>query len=285
MIKKVTVKTLKKYKDTNEKFSMLTSYDYSTAKYIDEAGIDVILVGDSAAMVVLGYENTNNIGIDEMALFTKAVSTGAKRALIVADMAFMSFTDISEGLKNAGRLIKSGANAVKIEGCSDYILELVKRCTELGIPVMAHLGFTPQSQNVLGGFVIQSKNFEATLNLLEQAKKLEQAGAFAVVLEMVPEESAKFVTENLNIPTVSCGGGRYCTGQVVVVDDMLGKFSDFKPKFVRRYGDLKSYITDCATKYHNDIKSGSFPSDEEVYHLTDDEAKQLNIHCNALQLH
>lgn len=282
MIKKVTIKTLKKLKDSGEKISMLTAYDYSTAKYIDEAGIDVILIGDSAAMVVLGYENTNSIGVDEIALFTKAVARGAKRALIVADMPFMSFTDISEGVKNAGRLIQSGANAVKIEGCSDYILELIKRCTELGIPVMGHLGFTPQSQNVFGGFVVQSKNFEATLNLLEQAKKLEKAGAFSVVLEMVPEESGKFVTENLDIPTISCGGGKYCNGQVVVIDDMLGKFSEFKPKFVRRYGDLKSVITACAQEYHNDIKSGNFPSDEEVYHLSEDEAQQLNLHSGVL---
>ena len=276
MIKKVTVSTLQKIKDNNEKFSVLTAYDYSVAKYCDEAGIDVILVGDSLGMVILGYDSTTYVEMDEMKVFTKAVSRGANRAMVVADMPFMSYnTDLSNALKNAGDLIKCGANAVKIEGCNDYIVELVKRCTQSGIPVMAHLGFTPQFLNAIGGYNIQGKSYEATIEILEQAKKLEQAGAFSVVLEMVPEESAKYIDEHLTIPTVSCGGGKYCTGQVVVSDDMFGKYSEFKPKFVRRYCDMKSIILNAIKQYDYDVKNGLFPSADEVYTMPDEELQKL----------
>lgn len=279
MVKKVTVRTLKKIKENGEKFSMLTAYDYSTAKYLDEAGIDVILIGDSLAMVALGYENTNSIGVDEMAIFTKAVARGVNRAMVVTDMPFMSYTiDIPSALTNIGDMVRLGANAVKLEGCNDYMLELIKRTTQMGVPVMGHIGFTPQSQNVIGGHIIQGKNVDATLEILEQAKKLEQAGVFSIVLEMVPEESAKFISENISVPTISCGAGRYCTGQVIVCDDLFGKFSEFKPKFARKYGDMKSLILDCAKKYNEDVKNGSYPNDDEVFKLTPDEAKQLELH-------
>lgn len=276
MIKKVTVSTLQKIKENNEKFSMLTAYDYSVAKYCDEAGIDVILVGDSLGMVILGYDSTTYVEMDEMKVFTKAVSRGANRAMVVADMPFMSYnTDLSTALKNAGDLIKCGANAVKIEGCNDYIVELVKRCTQSGIPVMAHLGFTPQFLNAIGGYNIQGKSYDATIEILEQAKKLEQAGAFSVVLEMVPEESAKYIDEHLTIPTVSCGGGKYCTGQVVVSDDMFGKYSEFKPKFVRRYCDMKSIILNAIKQYDYDVKNGLFPAADEVYTMPNEELQKL----------
>lgn len=266
MAKKVTVRTLTKLKENGEKISVLTAYDYSTAKYIDEAGIDIILIGDSLAMVALGYENTNSIGVEEMSVFTKAVANGVTRAMVVTDMPFMSYTvDIPEALKNIGNMIKLGANAVKLEGCNDYILELVKRCTQAGIPVMGHIGFTPQSMNTIGGYLIQGKTQEAAMEILEQAKQLEQAGAFSVVLEMVPEECGKLITENLNIPTISCGAGRYCDAQVLVSDDVFGKYSDFKPKFARKYGDMKSLIFECAKKYNEDVKSGKFPSEDEVF--------------------
>ncbi len=279
MVKKVTVRTLKKIKESCEKFSMLTAYDYSTAKYLDEAEIDVILIGDSLAMVALGYENTNSIGVDEMAIFTKAVAKGVGRAMVVTDMPFMSYTiDISSALTNIGKMVKLGANAVKLEGCNDYMLELIKRTTQMGVPVMGHIGFTPQSQNVIGGHIIQGKNVDATLEILEQAKKLEQAGVFSIVLEMVPEESAKFISENISVPTISCGAGRYCTGQVIVCDDLFGKFSEFKPKFARKYGDMRSLILDCARKYNEDVKNGNYPNDDEVFKLTPDEAKQLELH-------
>ncbi len=282
MIKKVSVNTLQKYKDNGEKFSMLTAYDYSTAKYFDEAGIDVLLVGDSLSMVILGYDSTTKVSMEEMTVFTKAVARGANRAFIVADLPFMSYhTSLESALTNAGSMIKNGANAVKIEGCSEHILNVVKRCTESGIPVMGHLGFTPQFLNTIGGYNIQGKSYDSTLAILEQAKKLEQAGAFSVVLEMVPEECARYISENLNIPTVSCGAGRYCTGQVLVSDDMLGKYSDFKPKFVRRYADMKSLILDAAKQYDFDVKNGKFPADDEVYTLPEDELKQLELHRGA----
>ena len=259
-----------------EKLSMLTAYDYSTAKYIDEAGVDMILVGDSLGMVVLGYDSTVQVTMDEMKIFTQAVCRGAKRAFVVADMPFMSYhADLSEGVKNAAQLIKCGAKAVKIEGATDHILNVVRRCVESGVPVVGHLGFTPQFVNTLDGYTVQGKSYETTLGILRQAKALENAGAFAVVLEMVPEESAKYITENLCIPTISCGAGRYCTGQVMVSDDMLGKYPDFCPKFARQYGNMREFITDCARRYDADVKSGKFPADDEIFRLSENEAKQL----------
>ena len=276
VIKKVNVNTLQKIKNTGEKFSVLTAYDYSTAKYLDEAGIDVILIGDSLAMVALGYDTTHKIGVEEMSIFTKAVAKGVSRAMVVTDMPFMSYNiDLESALVNVCNMIKYGANAVKIEGCSDYILNVIKRCVESGIPVMGHLGFTPQFLNTIGGYNIQGKTFDTTIAILEQAKKLEDAGVFSIVLEMVPEESAKFITENLSVPTISCGAGRYCTAQVMVSDDMLGKFSDFKPKFARKYGDMKSLILNCAKQYDYDVKNGIFPSDDEVFKLDNAEFEQL----------
>ncbi len=266
MYKKVTVKTIQKFKDENKKFSVLTAYDYSTAKYIDEAGIDVILIGDSLSMVALGYDTTHSIGIEEMRIFTGAVARGVQRALIVTDMPFLSYhTDVPSAVKNSGEMIKLGANAVKIEGFSDYILDVIRRLVETGIPVMGHLGFTPQFLNTLGGYKIQGKTKEAADEILKQAKKLEKAGVFSIVLEMVPQESAKYITENLTVPTISCGAGKYCDAQVLVSDDVFGKYSDFKPKFARKYGDMRNLIFECAKQYNDDVKSGKFPSDEEVF--------------------
>ncbi len=266
MAKKITVNTIQKYKDNNEKFSVLTAYDYSTAKYIDEAGIDIILIGDSLAMVVLGYETTHSIGVDEMAVFTGAVARGVSHAMVVTDMPFLSYhCDISAAIANCGKMIKLGANAVKIEGYSDYILSVIKRLVESGIPVMGHLGFTPQFLNTLGGYKIQGKTQEAAEEILKQAKELEKAGVFSIVLEMVPQESAKYITENLSVPTISCGAGKYCDAQVLVSDDVFGKFSDFKPKFARKYGDMKSLILDCAKKFDEDVKNGNFPSEDEIF--------------------
>ena len=266
MIKKVNVKTIQKYKDNKEKFSVLTVYDYSTAKYLDEAGIDIILIGDSLAMVALGYETTLSIGMNEMSIFTGAVARGVQRAMVVTDMPFLSYhTDISSAVKNCGEMIKLGANAVKIEGFSEYILDVIKRLVETGIPVMGHLGFTPQFLNTLGGYKIQGKTQEAADEILRQAQQLEKAGVFSIVLEMVPDESAKYITENLRVPTISCGAGRYCDAQVLVSDDVFGKFSDFKPKFARKYGDMKSLICDCAKQFNEDVKSGKFPSEDEIF--------------------
>ena len=221
MAKKITVNTIQKYKDNNEKFSVLTAYDYSTAKYIDEAGIDIILIGDSLAMVALGYETTHSIGVDEMAIFTGAVARGVRHAMVVTDMPFLSYhCDISAAIANCGKMIKLGANAVKIEGYSDYILSVIKRLVESGIPVMGHLGFTPQFLNTLGGYKIQGKTQEAVEEILKQ---------------------------------------------VLVSDDVFGKFSDFKPRFARKYGDMKELILDCAKKFDEDVKKGNFPSEDEIF--------------------
>jgi len=278
-MKKVTVKYLLEQKKNNFKFSALTAYDYSTAKILDEAGIDIVLVGDSLAMVALGYETTNSISIDEMKIFTKAVAKGVTRAMVVCDMPFLSYhTGIDKAIENIGEAIKAGANAVKIEGAGEYIYELTKRCKEFGIPVISHIGFTPQAINAIGGHYIQGKTYNATLELLEKAKKLEQAGSSMILLELVPEESAKYITENISIPTISCGAGRFCDGQVLVSDDVLGKYSNFKPKFARRYGDMREFIFNCVKQYDADVKSGLFPAEEEIFHLEENEFKQLNIH-------
>ena len=193
-VKPVTVSTIMKYKNENKKITMLTSYDCSTARYVDEAGIDTILVGDSLGMVVLGYDTTLKVTLDEMKIFTSAVSRGAKRAMVIADMPFMSYhSSIEKATENAGELIRAGAQAVKIEGGTDYIVEVTKHLNEMGIPVVAHLGFTPQYLNTIGGYSVQGKSFDCTVRILEQAKKLQNAGAFMLVLEMVPEESAKYI--------------------------------------------------------------------------------------------
>src|SRR5574344_1388208 len=256
VFKNITVRTIQKLKNRNEKITALTAYDYSTAKYLDEAGVEMILIGDSLAMVALGYETTHSVGIDEMLIFTKAVAKRTKRALICGDMPFLSYhTDIQTAIENAGKMIKSGANAVKIEGGNKYIVEVVERLVQSGIPVLGHLGFTPQFLNTIGGYNIQGKSYGATLELLEQAKLLEKAGAFAIVLEMVPEESSKYITENLNIPTFGIGAGRFCSGQILVSDDVLGKFDGFTPKFARKYTDLKSIITEETKNYINDVKN------------------------------
>lgn len=278
-MKKISVNTIKKYKREGQKITALTAYDYSTAKYLDEAGVDIVLVGDSLAMVALGYETTHAIGMEEMLVFTKAVAKGATRAMVAVDMPFMSYhASVSEAIKNAGEMIRVGARAIKIEGASDYILEVIERCVQSGIPVIGHLGFTPQFLNTIGGYNIQGKSYAATLEILEQARKLEKAGVFAVVLEMVPEESAKYITDNLTVPTIGIGAGRYCSGQILVSDDVFGKFSDFTPKFARKYADLSLLIKNSAEGYVKDVREGKFPSEEEVFKLTEEEIRQLEIH-------
>ena len=279
---KKTVSTFQKLKNNNEKIAMLTAYDYSTAKILDKAEIDGILVGDSLAMVALGYENTYNITIDEMLIFVKAVARGAKNSFIIGDMPFMSYNlSIEQGLENAGKMIASGANAVKIEGCNEHILTLTKRLTESGIPVLAHLGFTPQLLNTIGGYKIQGKSIEAIEAILECAKKLEKAGAFAVVLELLPTESAEYITKNLKIPTIGIGAGINCSGQIVVTDDILGKFTDFAPKFVKKFTNLHDVIFEGVKKYSKEVKNLEFPSLKESFELINDEKEKLNRGNNA----
>ena len=271
-----TVNTFQRLKNNNEKITMLTAYDYSTAQVLEQAEIDGILVGDSLAMVALGYENTYNITIDEMTVFVKAVARGAKNSFIIGDMPFMSYNlSVAQGLENASKMIKAGASGVKLEGCNDHILTLIKRCVESGIPVLGHLGFTPQLMNTIGGHKIQGKTSEKIEEILTSAKKLEEAGCFAVVLELMPEESAKYVTENLNIPTIGIGAGKYCSGQIVVTDDILGKFTDFAPKFVKKYANLHDTVLNAVEEYIAEVKNELFPSEKESFELNKDEKAKL----------
>ena len=273
-----TISTFQTLKDNNEKIAMLTAYDYSTAQVLDKAEIDAILVGDSLAMVALGYENTYNITIDEMLIFIKAVAKGAKNSFIIGDMPFMSYNlSVEQGLENASKMIKAGANGIKLEGCNEHILTLVKRCVESGIPVLGHLGFTPQLMNTLGGHKIQGKTSDKIEAILESAKKLQDAGCFAIVLELMPADSAKYITENLKIPTIGIGGGKYCSGQIVVTDDILGKFTDFTPKFVKKYANLHDEVLQGVLNYKQEVKNGLFPSDKESFELNQEEKEKLTL--------
>ena len=271
-----TVNTFQRLKNNNEKITMLTAYDYSTAQVLEQAEIDGILVGDSLAMVALGYENTYNITIDEMLIFVKAVARGAKNSFIIGDMPFMSYNlSVAQGLENASKMIKAGASGVKLEGCNEHILSLIKRCVESGIPVLGHLGFTPQLMNTIGGHKIQGKTSEKIEEILKSAKKLEEAGCFAVVLELMPEDSAKYITENLTIPTIGIGAGKYCSGQIVVTDDILGKFTDFAPKFVKKYANLHDMVLNAVEEYIVEVKNELFPSEKESFTLNIEEKEKL----------
>lgn len=283
MSKSISVPNLVDYKKNGKKITSLTAYDYSTARQVDEAGIDMILVGDSAAMVVLGYETTHAITMDEMMIFAKAVTRGAKNALVVVDMPFGSYQiDKKTAVENACRIIsETGAKAVKIEGGSPYIIDIVKHLSDMGIPVLGHLGFTPQYLHSLGGYNVQGKTIEQTKQMLNQALYLESAGAFGVVLEMVPEQSAKIITERLKIPTIGIGAGRYCDGQILVVDDIIGRYSDFKPKFARRYADVAGSTRHAAQAFRADVMSGEFPSEQESFELSKEMTEKLKNEFNS----
>lgn len=273
---KKNVVDFQKQKDNNEKIALLTAYDYSTAKVLDECQIDGILVGDSLAMVALGHKDTYSITMEEMLIFINAVARGAKNSFIIGDMPFMSYNvSVEQGLDNIAKMIRAGANAVKLEGCNSHILELIKRSVESGIPVLGHLGLTPQSMNLIGGHKIQGKTADATKKILECALQLQEAGVFAVVLELLPEESAKYITQNLKIPTIGIGAGVHCDGQIVVSDDILGKFTDFKPKFVKKYADLHSITTKAFENYIHEVKLCEFPAQEQVFDLDEDEKEKL----------
>lgn len=277
----ITPLKIQKMKKEGIKIAALTSYDFSTAKYADEAGIDLILVGDSVGQVVLGYDSTTKVTLDDMKVFTRAVVNGAKNPLIVVDMPFMSYhTGVFEAVKNAGELIRLGAGAVKIEGGFDYIIDTIKQMTKSGIPVMGHLGFTPQYINVLGGHFVQGKNLKNTIEILEAAKKIQDAGAFSLVLEMVPDVCAKYISENLEIPVIGIGAGKYTDGQILVVDDVLGKFDGFSPKFVRKYADIKTTIKNAVSSYVIDVKEQTFPEINESFQLKEDEYEEFESYIN-----
>ena len=271
-----TVTTLQKCKDEGRKYTMLTAYDYSTAKLIDEAGIDTILVGDSLGMTMLGYENTLSVTMEDMIHHTKPVVRGAQSAFVVADMPYLSYhLSVQQAVENAGRLItEGGAQAVKLEGGAQFCPE-VEAMTRASIPVVGHIGLTPQSINAFGGFKVQGKSEEAARRIVEDAKALEDAGAVVVLMECVPAPVAKLVTESLRVPTIGIGCGPDCTGQVLVYQDMLGMFSGLAPKFVRRFAEVGELMIQGFKDYDAAVKDGTFPAPEHTFKLDDDVLKKL----------
>ncbi|HEX7365322.1 MAG TPA: 3-methyl-2-oxobutanoate hydroxymethyltransferase [Dehalococcoidia bacterium] len=257
---RVSINTIKEMKAKKEKIVMLTAYDYSTAKLVDEAGIPLILVGDSLGMVILGYDSTIPVTMDDMIHHTKAVARGTKQAIVVGDMPFMTYHSEPDALKNAARFMQEGgAQAIKLEG-GVTVAETVKRIVDCGIPVMGHIGLTPQSVHQLGGHRVQGKTPEAAQRLLKDAQALEQAGAFAVVLELVPAPLSKLISEKISIPTIGIGAGPDCDGQVQVIADLLGLFSDFVPKHAKQYAKLAVSIKAALGDYISEVKAGQFPT-------------------------
>jgi 3-methyl-2-oxobutanoate hydroxymethyltransferase len=262
------ISQIKEFKNKGQKFAMLTAYDYSTARIVDEAGIPLILVGDSLGMVVLGYESTIPVTMEDMLHHTKAVVRGTKKALVVGDMPFMTYTiSVEDAMRNAARFIQeAGAQAIKLEG-GVTVAPAVKRIVDAGIPVMGHIGLTPQSVNQLSGYKIQGKTAETANKLIEDASALEQAGAFAVVLETVPAPLAVLITQRIGIPTIGIGAGPGCDGQVQVINDLLGSFSDFVPKHAKQYARMSDIIMKAVTEYQNEVKSGFFPTEKHSFSM------------------
>lgn len=274
-MKKTSV-TFKESKKNGEKLTMLTAYDYTTAKLIDESGVDSILVGDSLGMVVLGYDDTLSVTMEDMIHHSAAAARGAKNALIITDMPFMSYqTSVYDAVVNAGRLVKEGkAQAVKLEGGKEFC-EHIRAIVNASIPVCAHLGLTPQSINALGGFKVQGKGREAAQKLLDEARAVEEAGAFAVVLECVPAKLAKKISESISIPTIGIGAGAGCDGQVLVYQDMLAMYPDFKPKFVKQFAQVGEVMKNAFGQYINEVRSGAFPSEEHTFGIDDEIIESL----------
>lgn len=262
----MTASSCVEMKKRGEKITMLTAYDYSTALKVDKAGIDVILVGDSLGMVILGYDTTLPVTMDDMLHHTKAVSRAVTHAMVIGDMPFMSYhASIEDAVRNAGRFLKeAGAQGIKLEGGKE-VAETVRRISSAGIPVMAHLGLTPQAIHKLGGYRVQGRDSDTARRMLEDAHILQDAGAFSLVLECVPGTLAKEITESLDIPTIGIGAGMHCDGQVLVVNDMLGMYEEFIPKFVKTYADLNSLLQNVFTQYIDDVKSGIFPGGEHTF--------------------
>ena len=263
---KITVKSFQQFKNEGRKITMLTAYDYSMAKLLTSAGVDSILVGDSLGMVMQGQGSTLPVSVDEIIYHTKMVVLGNKDALVISDMPFLSYhISIEDAVRNAGRLVKEGgAEAVKMEGGKN-IINQVKAVIDAQIPVIGHLGLTPQSVNAFGGFKVQGRDEENAKRILEDALLLEQAGVFAITLEGIPEPLAKQISEKLTIPTIGIGAGKYCDGQVLVINDMLGMFNDFVPKFVKRYADLNTEIINAVKSYIHEVQNGDFPGEDYTY--------------------
>ena len=266
---RLTIKDLQDMKARGEKIPMMTAYDYTSGKLLEQAGIPLMLVGDSLGMVVLGYDSTVPVTMDDMLHHIKTVVRGTEKAHIVGDLPFMSYhAEVSEAIRNAGRILKEGgAQSVKLEGGQE-MAKTVNRIVKSGIPVMGHVGLTPQSVNQLGGYRVQGKTISDAIRLMEDTRALEEAGAYAVVLECVPAALAQMITDRLSIPTIGIGAGAGCDGQVQVLHDFLGLFTDFLPKHARRYANLAETIQDAASQYISDVHLGKFPTDKESYKMS-----------------
>ena len=274
--KKVTVLDLQAKKEEGKRFTMITAYDYPGALIADQAGIDVILVGDSLAMVVLGLENTVSVTMDEMLHHCRAVARGAKAPLLVGDMPFMSYTNVEQAVSNAGRFLKeANMDVVKMEG-GRRVAPIAQAIVEAGIPVLGHIGLTPQTISQLGGFRVQGKTTEAVQRLIDDALALEAAGCFSVVLEAIPDRVAKLITARLRIPTIGIGAGPDCDAQVLVMHDMLGLFDRFVPKFVKQYANIREQMLTALQQYRLEVETGRFPGPEHVYPIKDEVLERLN---------
>ncbi len=283
---KVTVPAVRASKERGERLVCLTAYDYPTARVVDEAGTDIILVGDSVGNVVLGYDTTVPVTLDEMVRHTRAVRRGVERALLVADMPYGSYhTGADDAVRAALRLVKEGgAEAVKLEGGINRA-DIVERLVREEIPVMGHVGLTPQSVNKLGGFRLQGKSAEAARRLIEDARALEAAGAFSIVLEVIPREIAKLVTESVSIPTIGIGAGEFCDSQILVLHDLIGlSFSRTRPRFVRQYTDTRAQMTEAITKFAEDVRSGAYPAENESYPLPAEARAELEAEGETVRL-
>ncbi|GEC89911.1 MULTISPECIES: 3-methyl-2-oxobutanoate hydroxymethyltransferase [Brevibacillus] len=272
----ITTSSIRKKKETRTPITMVTAYDYPSAKLVDEAGADMILVGDSLGMVVLGYDSTIPVTMEDMLHHTKAVTRGAKRAFVVADLPFLSYHGtVEEAVKNAGRLMQEGlAKAVKMEGGRE-LAPIITRCVQAGIPVVGHIGLTPQSVHQLGGYKVQGRDLEAAKKLLDEALAIQEAGAFAIVLECVPEEVAGMIADKLDIAVIGIGAGATCDGQVLVFHDMVGYASDITPKFVKRYANIGETIREAVETYNKEVEARSFPGPEHVFHASEETIKEL----------
>jgi len=270
-----TVLDILNMKKEKKKISVITSYDYTLASLCDKSGIDVLLVGDSAGMVMLGYENTIPVTMDQMCMFTEAVSRARENSLLVSDLPFMSYqASIEDAINNSGRLIKAGADAVKLEGGS-IMAETINAIVDVGIPVMGHIGLQPQTTMLSQGYKVQGKTKDTAMKLIEDAKELEEAGVFSIALEMVSHEVAEIISETVSIPTIGIGSGVNCDGQVLVVQDLLGMYDKIKPKFAKRYMNLSEDIVKSLENYKKDVELGVFPAEENWFSMSDEELKKL----------
>ena len=270
-----TVQDILNMKKEEKKISVITSYDYTLASLCDKAGIDVLLVGDSAGMVMLGYENTIPVTMDQMCMFTEAVSRARKNSLLVSDLPFMSYqVSIEDAINNSGKLIKAGADAVKLEGGS-IMAETISAIVDVGIPVMGHIGLQPQTTMLSQGYKVQGKTKDTAMKLIEDAKELEEAGVFSIALEMVSHEVAEIISETVSVPTIGIGSGVGCDGQVLVVQDLLGMYDKIKPKFAKRYMNLSEDIVKSLENYKKDVESGEFPTKENWFSMNEEELKKL----------